>query len=140
MGIIYVAHSATLGKWGADVGLGKHLYKVGYTEGTPEEAVAGLAGQADWKVLATAPAEADDDEDVLVAPLARKEKPVDPNYYPRLKGARGIFKVNLVNVENHMLVRTALANRQMAKGLKVKPADIGLYLIRNVVKDTDEPG
>ena len=50
MPTIYVAASKELGKWGADVGVSKHVYKLGLTEGSAEEAVAAYRKQlpAGW--------------------------------------------------------------------------------------------
>jgi hypothetical protein len=104
---LFVAASKTLQDWGADVGLGKNLYKVGVaTDGTPDDAVAGLGGHTDWKVLKTA--EVEFAEDDALTRLARKEKLVDPTYYPKLRGAQGIVKVNLVAVENSRVIALAL--------------------------------
>src|SRR5439155_154002 len=51
MGILYVARSAKLCRWGSDVGLGKHIYKVGLAEGDPKAlAAAGWAGETDWTI------------------------------------------------------------------------------------------
>ena len=134
MGILYVAASKALQKWGSDVGLGKTLYLVGWVEdGTPEARLsAGLAGETDWVVLTQI--EAEGPEEALMERLARKEKLVDPRYYPRLKGAGGIVKVNPVAVENALLVAIALDNREPPKGFKVKPADIANHLIANILK------
>ena len=134
MGTLYVANSKILQKWGSDVGLGKNLYKVGWVEdGTPEAALAGgLAGEIDWVVLKQV--EACGPETALMERLARKEKLVDPTYYPRLKGATGIVKVNPVTVENSMLVAIALDNREPPKNFKVKPIDVANQLIANVLK------
>ena len=133
MGILYVASSKGLQDWGADVGLGKHLYKVGLAdEGTPAEALAGVAGFEDWKVLLAVDTE--HDEPTLLERLAVKEKLVDPNYYPRLKGAKGVVKITLSAVENAMLVAIALDNREPPKNFKVKPADIAQHLVRNLGK------
>lgn len=133
MATIYVATSKANQEWGADVGLGKNLYKVGIVEdGTPDQALAGFAGQSDWKVLAseeTELAEAD-----ALARLARKEKPVDPNYYPKLRGAQGLFKVNLTAVENSMLVAMALEGKEPGKSFKLKPADVAKFLIGNALR------
>jgi len=131
MGILYVAASKNLQKWGSDVGLGKNnLYRVGWIEdGTPEEALVGLAGESDWTVLKTV--ETDGPETAVLERLGRKEKLVDPNYYPRLKGASGIVKVNPVAVENAMLVAIALDNREPPKNFKIKPIDIANHLARN---------
>ena len=131
MGILFVAASKALQEWAGDVGLGKHVYKIGLCEdGTPEEALTGLAGQTDWKVLKEV--EAEGPEDAILARLGHKEKLVDPNYYPRLRGATGIVKLNITNVENSMLVAIALENREPPKNFKVKPVDIAQYLINNV--------
>ncbi len=133
MGTVYVASSKALQGWAADVGLGKNVYKVGWTDDLPpEQAVAGCAGQTDWKILKTA--EAEGPEAVVFERLGRKEKLVDPNYYPRLKGEAGLVKANLVAVENAMLVAIALENREPPKNFKVKPVDIAQHLLNAVVK------
>lgn len=135
MGIIYVAKSKLLQVWGADVGLGKNtVYKIGYLEdGNPADLLAaGFAGVSDWEVVKTQDAE-DVTEPSLLERLARKEKLVDPNYYPKIKGAQGLVKVDLMKVENSMRIRIALETNQEPKTLKVKPADIGQYLINNAL-------
>lgn len=134
MATIYVARSKMLGEWGSDVGLGKNLYKVGVAEGAGKDAVEALnaashAGQTDW-VLVKAEEEDGLDEAAVVERLGGKEKMVDPKYYPRIRGALGIFRVKLENVENHILVKQALAGQEPKLG-KLKPADIAGYLIVN---------
>jgi hypothetical protein len=132
MPILYVAASKTMQEWGADVGLGKNLFKVGIADGqTAEDAVAGVGGQDDWKVLKTA--EVDFGEDDALARLGRKEKLVDPNYYPKLRGAQGVVKVNLAAVENSRLVALALEGKEPPK-TKAKAADIAAYLINNTLR------
>jgi hypothetical protein len=135
MATIFVATSKGLQDWAGDVGLGKSIYKLGVIEdGTPEEALAGFAGHSDWKVLKTEPTEVA--EEAAFERLGRKEKMADPAYYPRLRGARGIFKVSLVAVENAMLVAIALDNREPPKNFKVKPVDVAAHMIRNAVAAT----
>lgn len=132
MPILYVAISKTMQEWGADVGLGKNLFKIGIADGqTADEAVAGAGGQDDWKVLKTA--DVDFGEDDALTRLGRREKLVDPNYYPKLRGARGVVKVNLAAVENSRLVALALEGKQPPK-TKAKPADIAAYLINNTLR------
>jgi hypothetical protein len=132
MPTVYVAASKELGKWGADVGISKHLFKVGVTEEPAEEAVAALnaasyAGQADWKLVQKQEVQSLSEE-AAIERIQRKEKVLDPNYYPRLRGTSGIFRVKPVNVENHILVAQALAGRE-PKLDKLKPVDIAQYLI-----------
>lgn len=132
MPTVYVAASKELGKWGADVGISKHLFKVGVTDEPAEEAVAalnaaGYAGQADWKLVQKQEVERLS-EQAAFERIQRKEKMLDPNYYPRLRGTSGIFRVKPVNVENHILVAQALAGRE-PKLDKLKPTDIAQYLI-----------
>jgi len=131
MPFIYVATSKANQEWGADVGLGKNLYKVGVAD-APETVLAGFAGQADWKILKTEETELSEDD--ALSRLGRKEKAVDPNYYPKLRGAQGLFKVTIANVENSLLVALALDGKEPPKGFKVKPADIAKYLINNALR------
>lgn len=134
MAVVYVAASKSLQAWAADVGLGKNVYKVGVAEdGTPEDALAGFAGQDDWKVIKAEEA-GDVTEAAAFAKLGRKEKAVDPAYYPKLRGATGLFKVNPASVENSVLVAIALDNREPPKNFRIKPADIAQYLINNALR------
>src|SRR3546814_2207728 len=113
MTTIYVARSKNLGEWGSDVGLGKHLYKVGLAAEDGKAAIEAinadeLAGQNDW-VLVKADDAGELDEATLLERLGSREKMVDPKYYPRIRGALGLFKVKPDNVENHILVQQAFA-------------------------------
>ena len=131
MASIYVARSVKLGKWASDVGLGKHAYKVGIAEGDPKPlAAAGWAGEGDWSIVKSEPIEGLD-EDEAIARLQAKERMIDPNLYPKLKGTRGVFRLNPTTVENHILVARALAGDSDRTELKLKPADFAVYLIHN---------
>ena len=128
---IYVARSAKAGKWASDVGLGKHLYKLGVTGGDPKaEAASGWAGETDWSIVKAEPVEGLE-EDEAIDRLAAKERMIDPNLYPKLKGARGVFRLNEVKVENHFVVARALSGESELKVVKLKPADFAAYLIAN---------
>src|SRR5579863_10301098 len=128
---IYVARSVKMGKWGSDVGLGKHVYKVGVSDEDPKAiAAAGWAGENDWVTLKSESIEGLD-EDAVIDRLAAKERMIDPNLYPKLKGARGVFRLNETKVENHIVVARALAGESDLKALKLKPADFAAYLIAN---------
>lgn len=130
MGVIYVARSAELTKWASDVGLGKHVYKVGVTDEDPKALVAaGWAGETDWTLVKAQPAD-DATEEQALERLAAKAKPVEPFYYPRIKGAVGIFRVTQASVENHMLIARAMSGTEDLKAPKPKPADFAAYLIK----------
>ena len=131
MAVIYVARSSGASKWGASVGLTKHIYKVGVAEDSAEAAVKALnesahAGETDWKLIKKE--EAETDEATAIEHLAQREKMVDPVFYPKIKGARGIFKVKPVNVENHFFVKQALAE-QATRDIKIKHPEFAEYLI-----------
>lgn len=134
MAVIYVARSRTLADWGSSVGISKHLFRVGVTPGTAKQAVAELneqacAGSQDWRLLKADDA-GDLAEDEVWQRLAVKARAVDPDYYPRIRGARGIFRVTTQEVENSMLVERAIA-RDESLHFKLKPSDYGAYLIKN---------
>lgn len=134
MGVIYVARSVKFGKWASDVGLSKHVFKVGYSEEDPKAIVEkGWGGETDWAILRKREAEGLSEEAVIER-LARKEKMVDPAYYPRLRGAAGVFKVLPEHVENHIIVSRTMAGQSDGKELKLKPADFADYLIHNVLR------
>ncbi len=131
MPILYVARSAKLGRWASDVGLGKHTYKVGVADQDPKAlAAAGWAGETDWKIVRREEVEGLSEADALER-LARKEPMIDPNLYPKLKGAAGVFRVAATRVENHIIVSRALAGDSDRLDLKLKPADFAAYLIHN---------
>lgn len=139
MPVVFVAKSQALTKWGADVGLTKHIYKLGVAEDSAEAAVkamnaAAAAGVSDWKLLKKETVESADEE-ALLARLAQRERMIDPGLYPKIRGERGLFKIKPENVDNHFLVKYALENQQAElKIFKAKPADVGTYLITNALR------
>ena len=135
MPVLFVARSASLSKWASDVGLSKHVFKVGLAEADAlkELLASGWAGQTDWTLVKKQDVDLDDENEVLER-LAKKEKAVDPTLYPRIKGERGIYKVLPAHVENHMLVTRALGGEESIRDVKVKPADFGDYLIKNALR------
>jgi len=134
MGTIYVAKSRMLAKWASDVGLSKHVFKIGYTDGSVKDVIAaGWAGETDWQLVKKQEADGVTEEQ-LIERLALKEKMVDPNLYPKIKGARGIFKVPPDHVENHIVVERAMAGVELIDPGKLKPTDFANYLIKNALK------
>ena len=132
MATIYVARSKILCDWGYDVGISKHIYKVGYTEAPIKDVIAaGWAGATDWMLVKKQDGVEGTSEAEIVARLAGKEKLIEPRLYPRIRDTPGMFKVMPVHVENHLLVTRALAGEPEIRDLKIKPADIGAYLIAN---------
>ncbi len=131
MAVIYVARSAKLAKWASDVGLSKHVFKVGVAEEPVKGLIAaGWAGESDWTLVKKEPA-GDIDEATVIERLARRETMVDPKYYPRIKETLGIFKVDPHHVESHIIVGRALEGGGERTELKLKPGDFASYLITN---------
>ena len=132
MAVLFVARSAKLGRWASDVGLGKHTaYKLGVTDDDPKAvAAAGWAGESDWKLVKSEAVEGLSEEEALER-LGKKEPMVDPNLYPKLKGAHGVFRLSATRVENHIIVGRALAGASDRTELKLKPTDFAAYLIHN---------
>jgi len=134
MGVLYVARSAKLARWASDVGLGRHIYKVGMTDEDPKTAAAeGWAGETDWTIVRKRMVE-DLSEDQALARLAAKEKMVDPKLYPKLKGSVGVFRLTAPRVENHILVSRALSGDGGPAEIKLRPGDFADYLIHNTIR------
>jgi hypothetical protein len=134
MAVLYIAISKNLAGWAADVGLTKHVYKLRVAVSSAADATKalnddGFAGESDRRLLNQQDVDGME-EAGAVERLARKEKMVDPDYYPKIRGAVGIFKVKVGNVANHLLVKQTLAGDEQ-KLDKVKAADIAAYLIQN---------
>ncbi len=134
MPVLYVARSAKLARWASDVGFGKHIYKLGISEDDPKAlAAAGWAGEPDWKIVRQEEVEGLSEREALER-LARKERMIDPNLYPKLKGAAGVFRVAADHVENHIIVSRALAGDSDRLDLRLKPSDFAAYLVHNALR------
>ena len=138
MATIYVAKSKSLQNWGAEVGLTKHLYKVGVAQDSAEAAVeelnaTGHGGRNDWRLISKQEVESVE-EDAAYARLSRRVTRVDPGYYPKIKGALGIFKMKVSGIEQQLLVQRALAG--VIRPITIKQADVAAYLIRNAAGET----
>jgi hypothetical protein len=132
MGTIYVARSAKFSKWASDAGITKNVFKIGYTDDDPAPLIAaGWGGETDWTLVKQRAADGVDEND-LIERLKRKERMIDPVYYPRLRGVAGVFKVPPEHVENHILITRALAG-EGDKAVKLKPVDFAEYLIQNAL-------
>lgn len=137
MSILFVARSPGLQDWASDVGLTKHVYRLGVAEADVEAEIARLnaekfAGWSDWLAMRQRKIEGEADEAALRARLAAKEKVVDPTYYPKLRGAEGLFKIKTMNVEHSLFVKRTLAGKENATA-KVKPNDIADYMLDNAL-------
>ncbi len=134
MGTIYVARSASLSDWASDVGLSKHVFKLGVTDEDPKTLVAtGWAGFPTWTLVKQAPADELTDE-AAIEKLAGKVKMIDPALYPKIKGVRGLFKVTPAQVENHIVVARALEGSAELLAPKLKPTDFAAFLIHNALR------
>lgn len=137
MALLFVARSASLCKWASDVGLGKHLFKVALAadkDAMKDAITAGWAGTTDWRLIASTPVE-ELDEDELIARLDQREKIVDPRFYPHIRDAVGIVRVQEANVLNALLVSQAMASADAPlTPSKPKAKDYGEYLLRSVMK------
>jgi hypothetical protein len=134
MATLYVARSARLCRWASDVGLGKHVYKVGVASGDPKPlAAAGWAGETDWAIIRKHMVE-DLSEEKALSRLGHKEKVIEPNLYPKLKGVSGVFRLAPTRVESHIIVTRALAGESDRIEVKLKPTDFADYLIHNTLR------
>ena len=135
MPTIFVASSATMQEWGSDAGISKHLYRVGLTDDDVKAAVDEMnaetyAGQKDW-VLAGGRA-VEMEADGFLARLNDRQKVVDPLYYPKIKGAKDIVRIDQRKVEANIVIKRTMEGRD-SKVPKLKPKDIAEYIIDSVL-------
>lgn len=133
---LYVAFSPAMQEWGSDVGISKHLYKAGLTGEDPKAVVddlnaEGYAGQKDWQ-LAGARAVDGVEEDGFLTRLGERQKTVDPLYYPKIKGAKDIVKLDQRKVEANLVIKRTMEGRD-SKVPKLKPKDMADYIIDSLV-------
>lgn len=134
MATIFVARSAALSQWGSDVGLGKNLFKVGVCADDPAALIAeGWAGEKDW-TLVKKQADIDLSEEEALERLAKRQKRVDPTYYPRIKGETGLFKVLDSDVQRHIILARAMDGESERMAIRLKIADYATYLISNALR------
>ncbi|MFV3075962.1 hypothetical protein [Niveispirillum fermenti] len=134
MATIFIARSAAISQWGSDVGLGKNLFKVGVTDGDPATLVAeGWAGESDWTLVKQQP-DVDITQEQAVERLAKRQKRVDPTYYPRIKGETALFKVVDADVQRHIVLARAMAGDSERTPIRLKPADYAAYLLSNALR------
>ena len=133
---IYVAFSPAMQEWGSDVGVSKHLYKPGFTEGNPKDAVrdlneAAYAGQKDWE-LAGAREAAEFDETSFAARLIDRQKTIDPLYYPKIKGAKDIVKLEQRKIEANIVIKLTMEGRD-SKVPKLKPPLVAEVILDSLI-------
>lgn len=136
---VYIAMSETMQEWGHDAGISKHLYKVGFTGDDPEAAVAalnaaGYGGQQDW-VLVGARETDTLDQAALMARLAERMKIIDPLYYPKIKGAKDIVRVEQRKVEANIVIKRTMEGRD-SKVPKIKPKDMAGFILDAALGDS----
>jgi len=132
---IFVARSVSLAQWASDVGLSKHVYKIGITDAPVKPLVAsGWAGLTDWSLVKKQDDVPALDEAGMIERLSVKERLINPQLYPRIKGTIGLFKILPAHVENHLLISRALAGMEQSGELRLKPADFAQYMIQSALK------
>jgi hypothetical protein len=134
---IYAALSPAMQEWGGDVGVSKHLYRVGLAEDDPKAAVdemnaEGYAGQKDWVLAGSKAAPEGMDAARLLTRLAERLKVLDPLYYPKIKGAKDIVRTDQRKVEANLVIKRTMEGRD-SKVPKLKPADYADYIIGGVL-------
>jgi hypothetical protein len=136
---VYVAMSETMQEWGSDAGISKHLYKIGVADEAPEEAVkelneTGYGGQKDWVLLGARDA-GSIDQAALMARLGQRMKVIDPLYYPKIKGAKDIVRLEQRKVEANLVIKRTMEGRD-SKVPKLKPKDMATFILDAALGDS----
>ena len=133
---IYIAFSPAMQEWGSDVGVSKLLYKAGFTDEEPKATVdelnvEGYAGQKDWQLAGSRAADGLDEAGFLER-LADRQKTIDPLYYPKIKGAKDIVKLEQRKVEANFVIKRAMEGGA-SKIPKLKPLDMADFILDSLL-------
>ncbi|MGE4061915.1 MAG: hypothetical protein AB7E79_00970 [Rhodospirillaceae bacterium] len=136
---VYIAMSEAMQEWGSDAGISKHLYKVGFTGDAPEDAVKELnetayGGQKDWVLVGARETESLDRQ-ALMSRIGERMKLVDPLYYPKIKGAQDIVRVDQRKVEANIVIKRTMEGRD-SKVPKIKPKDMAGFILDAALGDS----
>ncbi|MEQ9448243.1 MAG: hypothetical protein RLN70_04950, partial [Rhodospirillaceae bacterium] len=71
-------------------------------------------------------------EETLMSRAAERQKMLDPLYYPRIKGAKDIVRLDQRKVEADIVIKRTMEGKT-AKAPKLKPADMAAFLIASVM-------
>ena len=64
--------------------------------------------------------------------LSERQKVIDPLYYPKIKGAKDIVKLEQRKVEASIVIKRTMEGRD-SKVPKLKPADMAEFIIDTLV-------
>jgi len=134
MSVAYVAKSKDLQNWGKEVGVTKNLFLFCSSTSSAENAISALnvdnfAGRNDWKLVCKKQTD-ELESTVLLDRLRVNVEMLDPDYYPQLRQAEGIFKVKPEKVEDNLMIKVALQSEDSPIGkIKVGDKEMGLYLL-----------
>jgi hypothetical protein len=68
------------------------------------------------------------DQDALMARVADRMKVVDPLYYPKIKGAKDIVRLDQRKVEANIVIKLTMEGRA-SKVPKLKPKDMAGFIL-----------
>ncbi|MDC0073299.1 hypothetical protein OAK17_00420 [Alphaproteobacteria bacterium] len=133
-----ILKSKKLQEWGSSVGVTRYLYKVAIFD----EKIKGIAtilndencaGHNDWKLISSRQTDFNN-QDQVINNIKGKVEVLDNDYYPKLKGEKGILKINPSKVENSLLLKSALENENMQlKKIKIGQKEIANYILDHLL-------
>ena len=72
------------------------------------------------------------DQLALLTRLSERQKVLDPLYYPKIKGAKDIVKLEQRKVEANLVIKRTMEGRD-SKVPKLKPADMADFIMDSLV-------
>ena len=137
MSNIFVLKSKKLQEWGHSIGITKHIFKFGLTSSSIKELIIEYnttfyAGKNDWSLTLSRSSEITS-EDNLINKLSLSAELLDPNYYPQVIGTTGIFRIKIDKVENSLLIKRALQDKEsLLPAKRINDKDIANYILNKL--------